>query len=226
MPKRIKRRRPRIRRTADEAHRRILEATEKRLIDGGPEAIRLQDIAADVGVSHPAILHHFRSRERLLAAVAERAAEGLQRELLTILATRRAGDSPANRAERTAEMFARIHELFARRGYARLIAGLVLSGRNVEKQMRGTFHEFTRAMHENRVGRRIEDGKPPPSWEDTVFSLTLAWVTLFGEALFGPIARAAVGLPEDPEAGRRFLRWMADRIEGNRPSGARRARAS
>ena len=82
----------RPRRTAEEAHRRILDATERRLIDGGPEAVRLQDIAADVGISHPGILHHFGSRERLLAALAKRAIGNLERELLAILATRREGD--------------------------------------------------------------------------------------------------------------------------------------
>ncbi|MBV1885644.1 MAG: TetR family transcriptional regulator, partial [Parvibaculaceae bacterium] len=49
----------RIRRTAEEARRLILDAAEKRLAEQGPEGIRLQDIAKDIGVSHPAILHHF-----------------------------------------------------------------------------------------------------------------------------------------------------------------------
>ena len=48
---------------ADEAKTRILEAAQKRLTEGGPDAIRLQDLAADLGISHPAILHHFGSRE-------------------------------------------------------------------------------------------------------------------------------------------------------------------
>jgi len=49
----------RVRRTKEEAQRVILDAAEERLANGGPEALRLQDIAADVGISHPAILHHF-----------------------------------------------------------------------------------------------------------------------------------------------------------------------
>jgi AcrR family transcriptional regulator len=211
---------PRIRRTAEEAHRHILEATERRLIEGGPEAVRLQDIAADVGISHPAILHHFGSREGLLAALAERAIQGLERELLAILATRQAGDPPAIRAERAHAMFERINGLWTERGYARLFAGLILSGRKMQKRMKGIFQEFAQAMHENRVKRRIEDGKPAPSWEDTTFSLTMVWIALFGEALFGPIARATVGLADDFETGRRFRRWMAYRIEGLPAPGA------
>ena len=53
----------RIRRTAEEARRLILDAAEKRLAQQGPEGLRLQDIARDIGISHPAILHHFESRE-------------------------------------------------------------------------------------------------------------------------------------------------------------------
>ncbi|MGH7818836.1 MAG: TetR/AcrR family transcriptional regulator [Candidatus Binatia bacterium] len=208
----------RVRRTAEEAHRHILEATERRLIAGGPEAVRLQDIAADVGISHPAILHHFGSREGLLAALAERASQGLERELMAILATRRPGDSPSNRAERAQQMFERIHELFADRGYARLFAGLLLSRRKPQKRMKGVFGQFARAMHDNRVKRRIEDGRPIPTWEETAFALTMVWIALFGDALFGPIARASVGLPDDAETGRKFRRWMAEAIEGVRPN--------
>ena len=39
--------------------------------------MRLQDVAADLGISHPAILHHFESREGLLQALALRAMEEL-----------------------------------------------------------------------------------------------------------------------------------------------------
>jgi len=37
----------------------------------------LQEIAADVGVSHSTILHHFGSREALVEAVVTRALDGL-----------------------------------------------------------------------------------------------------------------------------------------------------
>ena len=72
---------PRVRRTAEEARRVILDAAEKRLREGGPEALRLQEIARDVGVSHPAILHHFQSRAGLTHALAERAMTRLEEDL-------------------------------------------------------------------------------------------------------------------------------------------------
>ena len=56
----------RVRRTAEEAKMMILDAAERRLRELGPAGIKLQELAADVGVSHPAILHHFGSRDRLV----------------------------------------------------------------------------------------------------------------------------------------------------------------
>src|ERR1019366_1670556 len=53
---------PRRRRTADVARHEILEAAERRLAQSGPQGLRLQDVAADVGISHPSLLDHFGGR--------------------------------------------------------------------------------------------------------------------------------------------------------------------
>jgi len=45
--------RPRRRRSADEARRAILEAAEKRLVEQGPGAIKVQAIARDLGLTDP-----------------------------------------------------------------------------------------------------------------------------------------------------------------------------
>ena len=80
-------RKRRVRRSAEEAQRRILDAAEKRLREGGPEAVRLQDIARDVGISHPAILHHFASRDGLTQALERRAMDRLETELVQVLSS-------------------------------------------------------------------------------------------------------------------------------------------
>ena len=73
---------PRRRRTAEEARTAILDAAERRLVASGPASIRLQEVAADVGVSHPTVLHHFGSREALVEAVVVRALDSLHARLL------------------------------------------------------------------------------------------------------------------------------------------------
>ena len=64
---------PRRRRSAQVARREILDAAQQRLSQGGPDAIRLQEIANDVAISHPTILHHFGSRDGLIRALDVRA---------------------------------------------------------------------------------------------------------------------------------------------------------
>jgi AcrR family transcriptional regulator len=206
---------PRVRRTAEDARRLILQAAEKRLIAGGPEAIRLQDIAADVGLSHPAILHHFGSREGLMEALGDHAGYRLQEDLIRILATRRAGDPLETRLERLVQMLEVGHEMMAKRGYARLLAGLILSRRDLHN-MKDLFRDFARTLHEVRVQRRHEDGHPAPSLEDTLFSITLVSVTLFGDALWGSHTRSMVGMDDDEETEQQFLRWLANLLEGYR----------
>ena len=51
---------------AAQARARILAAAERKLAEVGPEQLRLTDLAAELGVSHQAILHHFGSREELV----------------------------------------------------------------------------------------------------------------------------------------------------------------
>src|SRR5271165_5143251 len=80
-----KARRPRRRRTGEEARTAILDAAEQRLVASGPAGIRLQEVAADVGVSHPTVLHHFGSREGLIEAVVVRALDSLHAGLLAAM---------------------------------------------------------------------------------------------------------------------------------------------
>jgi len=204
-----------VRRSGDEARRAILAATERRLIRSGPEGIRLQEIAADVGISHPAILHHFGSRAQLVGALVEHAMRGLQENLLAIVENRpeEAARSHDLRVERVARMAEETHRILGARGYARVLAWLVLS-RHELPQLRGEFFSrFARALHASRVDRRRTEGQEPPALEETLFGSTMAMVALLGDALFGDLVRGAVGLPAGPETGRRFRHWMAEMVE-------------
>src|SRR5260370_23171471 len=76
----------RARRTPEEARRLILESARQLIARAGPEGLRLQDIAADAGISHPSILHHFGSREGLVRALTQQAVAELRDRLLAALA--------------------------------------------------------------------------------------------------------------------------------------------
>src|ERR1700731_5398445 len=78
----------RPRRTPEEARRLILSAAQELLADTGPEGLRLQEIAAAAGISHPLILHHFGSREGLVRALTQQAVAELRDKLVAAMGSK------------------------------------------------------------------------------------------------------------------------------------------
>src|SRR5207302_7893203 len=72
----------RLRRSPEEARRLILDTAQALIARAGPEGLRLQEIAAAAGISHPLILHHFGSREGLVRALTQEAAAELRDTLI------------------------------------------------------------------------------------------------------------------------------------------------
>ncbi len=100
----------------------ILEAAERRLIDSGPAALRLQDVAADAGTKHPNVLHHFGSRDGLIRAVITRSLDEMNRQVLEALS--RSSGAP----DQLTALLDGLFELMDTRGYGRLVGWLSLSG--------------------------------------------------------------------------------------------------
>ncbi|MGZ3419849.1 MAG: TetR/AcrR family transcriptional regulator [Polyangiales bacterium] len=190
----------RKRRSADETKEEILDAAERRFSESGPAGIRLQDIAEQVGISHPAVLHHFGSREALVEAVVHRAIVQLQRELIGSISA--SGDAPPDGAA----LFERVSESFAGAGHARLMAWLVLSGYQPlgGKEMRENWSMIADAMHAMRP-----KSKGKPAREDTLFTIVLSALALFGQAILGQTTFEAAGLPKDAATQKRFRIWLA-----------------
>src|SRR5260370_36697569 len=75
----------RARRTPEEARRLILESARQLIARAGPEGLRLQEIAAAAGISHPLILHHFGSREGLVRSLTQQAVAELRDKLIAAM---------------------------------------------------------------------------------------------------------------------------------------------
>lgn len=202
----------RVRRTADEARRLILDAAEERLARQGPEGLRLQDIARDVGISHPAILHHFESREGLVRALIARANKQLRDSLLGAL-----GDGDASRD--AADHIGHVFEALSDRGTARLLSWLLLTGRATEESdAHNIMGEIVDVLQDRREEFAREVGTPAPDKEDTLFVAMLTANAAFGEAIVGRQLAEAAGL--DQNGIKRFRKWFAkllnDHLEGER----------
>jgi AcrR family transcriptional regulator len=201
--RRGKRPQPRVRRTAEDARTAILDATERRLVDCGPNGIRLQDVAADVGVSHPTILHHFGSRERLVEAVIQRRVQAMNQEVILVLLSARADDE----ANAAIALFDKLHKTFADGGHARVLAYCALDGRAPTFSLE-SLRPLAEATHAARVARRSPE-LPPASFSDTEHVVHLTALALFAEAIIGGFLRGAPRGQPDEAASKRFRDWLA-----------------
>ena len=194
----------------------ILEAARELLAAGGPEAVRLQEVARRAHVSHSTVLHHFGSRLRLVKALAQHVMEGLHRDMIAAI-TPRTGLGMEQRVERTHTILERVSEVYADRGYARLIAGILLADDRGGPRREDLFAPAPAAMHAARVERRRSEALPLPAREDTLLGFALVGVALFGDALYGPIMRGGIGLPAGPEGAAMLRRWLAQVLEAIPP---------
>jgi AcrR family transcriptional regulator len=203
----------RRRRSAAETRSAILEAAERRLLGGGPEAIRLQEIAADAGISHPAILHHFGSREGLVEAMVLRGIGRLQEQFLE--------GWPSVKEPDIEGVLDRFYEVASHRGIARMLAWLILSGQGNRTMTPGVFKPAAERMHAGRVRRALNQGRRSPELEETLCAATHLFILVLGDSLFGPTVRRAIGLGSGADMTRRYRRWLSkvvERMESRRPA--------
>jgi len=194
---------PRVRRSRDEARSAILEAAAKRLREGGPEAVRVQHVAADVGVTDAAIHHHFGSREGLMRALLRFAGQHLRDELNDILT---GWDGDPARLQQVVELIA---DVYGEQGYARLALWLALSG--TESTGRGLFEPLVDVVHRARLRAARERGLPKPRRLDAQHEVAMLNVVLAGEPLFGAPFLRSVGLEDDASSEVQFRRWVVRR---------------
>ncbi|MFT3923860.1 MAG: TetR/AcrR family transcriptional regulator [Myxococcales bacterium] len=189
----------RVRRNADETRAEILDVAERHLLEHGPDGLRLQQIAADVGISHPAVLHHFGNREGLIQAVVARAFVSLEEDLIrSISAAQPAGD---------AALLSAVEQTFAvlvGKGHGRVLSWLLLSG-HAPDSSRSQLKVLAEVVHQKRLAAAPG---ATVAYEDTVFRLLLVTLSAIGESVAGPTMRKIAGMDERQGAAR-FRSWMA-----------------
>lgn len=192
---------PRRRLSADEARARIMQAAERKLAEVGPEGLRLTELAAELGISHPAILHHFGSREELVAAVVTSATGRLNQRLSQAI---------ASRAHGRAAILDMVADFYAAEGHARLIAWLVLSGRALDAGGHGEtarpLQHLIELAHDQRTQAHPERDC---AYEDTQFRAHLTALALLGDAIFGDLIRYASGAATGAQPSRDFRHRLA-----------------
>lgn len=192
---------PRRRLSREDAVERILAATEKRLRASGPDSLRIQEIANDVGMSHPTVLHHIGSREELVRAVCSRAIFSLENELLEVFSKQLGPPVIASTLHQ-------IDEVLRHRGQARLIAWLALTQPSEEGDSQSRLGDLVKVLHAAREA-------PGATFEDTAFAVVLASAAMVGTSLLGPGLFAMAGLPKGEPTLKRFREWFAALMLGH-----------
>lgn len=111
----------RVRRSPEAARANILSAAEGLLIDRGPQALKLVDVAKAAGVSHATVLHHFGSIDGVQAALAE----AMIRQLVAQILEAERPDDPQLQLESVGQV---LFDTFESPRGARLAAWLELTG--------------------------------------------------------------------------------------------------
>ena len=188
----------RARRTPEEARRLILETAQQLIARAGPEGLRLQEIAAAAGISHPLILHHFGSREGLVRALTQQAVAELRDKLIAAM-----GSAEYSLEQQLDQVFDAFRD-----GLAQRLAWLATIDPAGEQAGAATImHDIADSLHARRVATA-----PPgvvPERADTESLVHLIAAAAFGDAIFGPRLRRSAGLPLTSETEHRFRAWLA-----------------
>jgi len=198
----------RVRRTPAEAKRLILETAQTLVARNGPQGLRLQDIAAEAGISHPLILHHFGSRAGLMRALTREAAAELKDRLVAAI------------TQPEYSIGAQLDQVFDafRGGLAQRLAWLAVEDPDgAPANTALILREIADTLHARRVAAAAPGSTV--AREDTEWMIHLVATAAFGDAMYGDQLRRSAGIAAGEESGSRFRTWFAELI---REHGGRR----
>jgi AcrR family transcriptional regulator len=176
----------RVRRTPEEARTLALASARRLLLAQGPNAITLQSVASDLGMSHTNLIHHFGS------------AAGLQSELMRLMMSEltAAIESAVMRLRAGKGEFRDfvdiVFDVFDRGGAGRLAAWIVLSG---EASRLAPIGEVVRDYIDS-VERSADPGAQDVHERVTSATLFVTMAAL-GDAIIGNNLRRMVGRERD-----------------------------
>lgn len=186
----------RVRRSPEAARENILAAAEAILVEQGPQAIKLADVAKAAGVVHANLIHHFGSIAGVETALMERMIRRLADRVLEIL---NADDAVLGVGAQA------LFDAFEAKGAARLAAWLELTGE-------GRRMTLVRAVVDEVVDTRLARDAGVAR-EAAVDFILLNIIMAVGVGLFGPTLSELLGRP--PQRARELaLELIQARIEG------------
>jgi len=169
---------PRVRRSPEAARENILAAAEALLVEHGPQAIKLADVAKAAGVVHANVIHHFGSIAGVETALMERMIRQLADKI--IVGFNEEGVAPGFGAQA-------LFDAFEAKGAARLAAWLELTG---EGRRMTLVRQVVDEVVQTRMARDVGVDR------ETIVDFILVNIVLaIGVGLFGPTLSELLGRP-------------------------------
>jgi TetR/AcrR family transcriptional regulator, repressor for neighboring sulfatase len=178
----------RVRRTPEEARTLALASARRLLLAEGPDAITLQSVATDLGMSHTNLIHHFGSAAGLQSELMRQMMSELTAAIESAVMRLRAGKGEFR------DFVDIVFDVFDRGGAGRLAAWIVLSG---EASRLAPVGEVVRDSIDS-VERGADPGAGPQDVHQRITSATLlVTMAALGDAIIGNQLRRMVGRERD-----------------------------
>lgn len=174
---------PRIRRTPQEARTLALASARRLLLADGPNAITLQAVAADLGMSHTNLIHHFGSAGGLQTELMRQMVSELTATIESAVMRLRAGKGEVK------DFVDIVFDAFDQGGAARLAAWMVLSGESMDLAP----IEAVVRDHIDSVERGADANKAGTIHERLTSATLFVVVAALGDAIIGNQLRIMVG---------------------------------
>ena len=169
---------PRVRRSPEAARENILAAAEAILVEQGPQALKLADVAKAAGVVHANVIHHFGSIAGVETALMERMIRQLADKVIAVI---QKDDSYIGMGAQA------LFDAFETKGTARLAAWLEMTG---EGRRMTLVRDVVDEIIDTRVAREAV-----PNREAVVDFILLNIILAVGVGLFGPTLSELLGRP-------------------------------
>ncbi len=186
--------------TPEEAKERILATAEEAFLKGGVDAVKVQPLAAQLGITDAAIHYHFKNREGLLEALLRRCGRRLKDRFTLDDAAAETVRSQLDRVSVT------LHDAFSKEGYAKLALWLYLSGWSPRGH--GMLAPLAAQLHATIHGEDPASGSAID--DEARFALCLLHVVTAMESTLGGAFLKSVSLKDDEATRSRYRQWVID----------------
>lgn len=175
---------PRVRRTPEESRTLALASARRLLLADGPDAITLQAVATDLGMSHTNLIHHFGSAAGLQSELMRQMVRELTTTIESAVMRLRAGKGEVK------DFVDIVFDAFDRGGAARLAAWMALTG---ESKHLAPISDLVRDYIDSVERSADDDGDLAAVHERVTLATLFVTVAALGDAIIGNELRKMVG---------------------------------